>query len=69
MKAELKVYLSHTDAYRIQLAAQTAGMSTSTFIRTVCLGAADAMGVKRFDSLLEGQREFFELPKVQAPAR
>lgn len=57
MRMEAKVYMSHTDMYRIQEAAKRLGMTTSGFLRWCALQAAEATGVPEYTSILEGQRE------------
>jgi hypothetical protein len=64
MRTELKVYLSHTDAARIQKAAQAVDMSVSAYMRRVCLLYADALGVSRLESLLDRQLPFPQMIEV-----
>jgi hypothetical protein len=45
MRSELKVYMSHTDAMRVNAACARTGESLSGFMRRVALEAADAAGI------------------------
>lgn len=62
MRAEVKVYMSHTDAARIGTAAQWGGESLSGFLRRVALLEADRLNVPRYrEGVLEGQMTWREL--------
>lgn len=60
-RAEVKVYMSHTDLWRIQQAAKELGHSLSAYMRWTALTYADAMAIPKTRSLmsriLEGQLE------------
>lgn len=57
MRAEVKVYMSHTDYARVQEAARRTGETISGFVRRVALMGADSLAVPRYKSVLEGQQE------------
>lgn len=63
-RAEVKVYMSHTDLWRIQQAAQQLGHSLSAYMRWSALTYADAMSIPQNRSLLsrilEGQMALIE---------
>lgn len=66
MRAEMKVYMSHTDAMRINAACVKTGESVSGFMRRMALMGADSLAIPRYTEL-EGQRPLpLEIAAVRA---
>lgn len=57
MRMEMKVYLSHTDHFRMQEAAKKQGLSCSAFMRHAALAMADSLQVPVYHEPPKGQEE------------
>lgn len=69
-RAELKVYMSHTDLWRIQEAAKITGRSLSGYMKWSALLYADALNIPTRGSLmsriLKGQLELDVVPEEES---
>lgn len=55
MRAEVKVYMSHTDAARVNMACVKTGETLSGFMRRLALAEADRLAVPVYSEELPGQ--------------